>query len=265
MDRSAIQAELPRLVAGHMPRNLQHFKYRVYDDTPQTSMLGFTVDPKPFEGKVVALTDTAIVVKTGRVEFAVLDRALVTDLPDEGDKVQVMPYARRRFDGKRADTPEERIEKRPDGTSYTVQTMILGSAPAKLPVPQPQCLELQQLIEQMETMPAPDRFRRITHMLVDANARDFRLVDPKPADIFKTPPAITFTVTTVKFQGQVTVRYDRGGDVYMVQLARGGEEVELVEEVYFDMLGEVLQRLIDDGSWRQIHVQVLSGRKPVRH
>ena len=113
----------------------------------------------------------AIVVKIGRAEFAVLDRALVTEVPDEGAKVQVQPYARRRFDGLRADTPEERTEYAADGTPYTVQTHVLGSAPAKLPLPQPRCPELQELINQLEQLPAPDGFRHITHLLVDAGAR----------------------------------------------------------------------------------------------
>src|SRR3546814_15106387 len=102
-------------------------------------MLGFRVDPSPFEGKVVAKTDEAIVVKTGRAEFAVLVRALITEVPEEGAKVEVIPYARRRFDGQRADTPEEVIEHTADGTPYKVQRMILGAAPATLPVAQPQC------------------------------------------------------------------------------------------------------------------------------
>lgn len=36
-------------------------------------------------------------------------------------------------------------------------------------------------------MPAPDGFRRITHMLVDAGAHDFTWVDPKPSRIIETP------------------------------------------------------------------------------
>src|SRR3546814_1030691 len=82
--------------------------------------------------------------------------------------------------------------------------MILGAAPAKLPVAQPQCLELQQLIEQLEQMPAPDGHRRNAHMLVDAQARDFELVDPTPADIIRTPPTVSFTVETGRFSGRVS-------------------------------------------------------------
>jgi hypothetical protein len=264
MDRSLIKSMMPSLVAGHVPRNVRSFKYRVFDDQPQSSTLGFVIDPQPFDGKVVAATDDAIVVKLKPSEFAVLDPSLVTTVPAEGAKVHVQPYARRRFDGLRADTPEVITEETSDGTPYTITRHILGSAPAKLPIPTPQCMELGQLIEQLEEMPAPDRFRRITHMLVDAGARDFTWVDPKPSKIIETPPAIGFTVSTAKFEGRVTILYDRGGDTYVVELHRqNGESVELVDrhdEVYFDMLGEVLERLIDDGRWRQIDVSILDAK-----
>jgi hypothetical protein len=265
MDTQAIRAQMPTLVRGHVPSNIRSFKFDIFDGQPKVSTLGFHIDPKPFEGKVIARTAEAIVVKTGRAEFAVLDRALVTEVPDEGAKVQVEPYARRRFDGLRADTPEERTQLTADGQPYTVKTLVLGSAPAKLPVPEPRCPELQELVHQLEQLPAPDGFRRITHLLVDAGARDFTWVDPLPKDIIATPPAIGFTVATAKFQGRVTLLYERGLDLYAVELHRDGELIERVTEVFFDTLGETLARLIDDGSWRRIRVQRLSGRKPVQH
>lgn len=260
MDRSAIRNQMPTLVASHVPRNVRSFKFRVFDDQPQESALGFVIDPQPFDGTVIATTDEAVVVKTGRAEFAALDRNLVTTVPDEGAKVHVRPYARHRFDGLRADTPEERTEHTADGTPYTVKTHILGSAPAKLPIPEPQCPELGDLIQQLEQLPAPDRFRRITHLLVDAGACDFTWVDPTPDRIIVTPPAISFTVATAKFAGRVTVLYDRAGDVYVVELRRDDELVERHDEVYFDSLGEVLEHLIDDGRWRQIEVSVTGAR-----
>jgi len=265
MDTQAIRAQMPTLVCGHVPRNIRSFKFNIFDGQPKISTLGFHIDPKPFAGKVIATTDEAIVVKTGRAEFAVLDRALVTEVPDEGAKVQVEPYARRRFDGQRADTPEEQTEFTADGRPFTVKRFVLGSAPAKLPIAEPRCPELQDLVNQLEQLPAPDGFRRITHLLVDAGARDITCVDPQPDDIIRTPPAISFSVTTTRFQGRVTVLYERGLDLYAVELHRSGELVERVDEVFSDALGETLERLIDDGSWRRIRVQCLSGRKPVRH
>jgi len=260
MNHALLKTQLPELVRNHVPRNARGINCRFIDSLPQPSMLGIAFDPKPFDGKVVALTDEAIIVKTARTQFAVLNRSLATTVPAEGVKVLVRPYARRRFDGLRADTPEERTEIGSDGVSHTVTTHILGAAPAKLPVPKPQCLELAQLIEQMENLPAPDGFRKITHLLVDANARDFSLVDPKPADIIRTPPAINFTVSTAKFAGQVSVLYDRGADVYVVELHQNGELIVRRDEVYFDDLGAVLADLIDDGTWRQIVVDVVDGK-----
>jgi hypothetical protein len=265
MDRQAIRQQLPVLVAKHIPSNASKINYDIIDGKPKESMMGFRVDPQPFEGKVVVTTDEAIIVKTGRTTFAVLDRSLVTTVPMEGSKVSVQPYARRRFDGKRADTPEEVTRRAADGTTYTVQSIVLGSAPAKLPVPPVQCLELQQLIEQLESLPAPDRHRTITHMLVDAKASDFTVVDPKPSDIIDTPPTISFTVSTAKFQGRVSVIYLRGMDVYAIELHRDGELIERIDEVYFDSLGEILARRIDDGTWRRIQVLPASGRKTVSH
>ncbi len=265
MNTQAIRAQMPTLVCGHVPRNIRSFKFNIFDGQPKVSTLGFHIDPKPFEGKVIASTEEAIVVKTGRAEFAVLDRALVTEVPEIGAKVHVQPYARRRFDGQRADTPEERTDFTQDGRPYTVKTLVLGAAPAKLPIPEPRCPELQQLVQQLEQLPAPDGFRRVTHLLVDAGAREFTWVDPPPDDIIATPPAISFTVSTAKFEGQVTVLYERGLDLYAVELRRDGALVERVYGVFFDSLGETLERLIDDGSWRLIRVQCLSGRKSVRH
>ncbi|HCM5830607.1 GTPase [Klebsiella pneumoniae] len=260
MDHQAIRNQIPMLVRGHVPSNARSFKFNIFDGQPKVSTLGFHIDPRPFEGKVIARTEDAIIVKTGRIEFAVLDRTLVTEDPAEGVRVQVKPYARHRFDGLRADTPEERTEHTSDGKPYKVQTYVLGSAPTKLPIPQPSCLELQQLIEQMEQLPAPDGFRRITHLLVDAGARDFTWVDPQPRDIINTPPAISFSVSSGKFQGEVTVLYDRAGDVYVVELRQSGELIERIDEVYFDSLGDVLERLIDDGRWRLINVSVIDSK-----
>ncbi|MCW5706926.1 GTPase [Shinella sp.] len=266
MDHAAIRAQLPALVSGLIPRNVRRFKYKVYDGQPRTSALGFHVDPEPFKGKVVVSNDEAIIVQTGRAEFAVLDRSLTTEAPDVGGKVLVTPYIRRRFDGERADTPETRTEYHSDGTPYTMKTMVLGAAPAKLPIPEPRCPELGSLIQQLETLPAPDGFRCITHMLVDAGASDFTWVDPLPSNIISTPPAIGFSVSTAKFEGRVSILYDRGVDAYAVELKRGDEVIERREMVHFDTLGGVLESLIDDGRWRLIQVEILaSGRRQTRH
>lgn len=257
MDHALIRTQMPTIVAGHVPRNARSFKFRIYDDKPAASPLGVLIDPKPFLGTVIAKTDIAIIIKVGRAQFAALDRTLVDEEPDTGVKVEVTPYARRHFDGQRIDTPTQSTQFTADGKAFTVQSLILGDTTTQLPLPEPRCPELAALIKQLETMYAPDGYRRITHLLVDAGAREFTWVDPAPIDILRTPPAIGFTVETAKFAGQVTVLYDRSLDLYAVELRRNGELQERVDEVYFDDLGQVLERLIDDGRWRRIRVEVL--------
>jgi hypothetical protein len=259
MDHASIKAQLPSLIGDSKLGNCKRINCHIIDGQPLKSSWGFFVDPKPFEGKVVAVTDDAIIVKhSGKhSEFSVLDRARVTEVPNKGAKVKVHPYARRRFDGLRADAPKEETRIDSDGKPYTVQISVLGDTSAKLPIPEPRCSELQQLIKQLETQPAPDGFRQITHLMVDAGACDFTWVDPLPQDIIATPPAISFTVSTKKFQGRVTVLYEGAFDLYAVELSRDGELVERVDFVRFDALGETLERLIDDGNWRKIHVTLL--------
>ncbi len=76
MDHALIRSQMPTLVAGHVPRNARSFKFNVYDGTPQKTMLGFAADPIPFQGKVIAVTDDAIVVKVKPTQIAVVDRHL---------------------------------------------------------------------------------------------------------------------------------------------------------------------------------------------
>ena len=258
MDHNAIRAELPSLVAGHLPRNVRKFKFRIYDDKPPVSALGLPVDPEPFDGTVIAVTETAIIVKMARAVFGVIDKRLASDIPRIGTKVRVTPYARHHFDGARIDAPTEDTRRTADGHAYAVRSITLGGAVTRLPVSKPRCPELADLVEQIERLPAPNGFRRIAHLLVDAGARDFSCVDPDDADIIQTPPAICFTVSTSKFSGQVTVLYERGPDLYAVELHRDGELVDRVADVFFDDLGHVLEQLIDDGRWRQIRIESIA-------
>jgi len=93
MNRSLLESQLQTLVGPYLPRNANGFKYRVIDALPQPSMWGIVFDPKPFDGKVVALTDEMIIVKTARTQFAVIDRSLASVVPDEGTKVFPTPAA----------------------------------------------------------------------------------------------------------------------------------------------------------------------------
>ncbi len=59
MDTQAIRAQMRTLVVGHVPSNVRSFKFNIFDGEPKVSTLGFHIDPKPFEGRVIATTDEA--------------------------------------------------------------------------------------------------------------------------------------------------------------------------------------------------------------
>ena len=98
MDKDLLRTLLPALVSGHLPRGTRNFRYQVYDNTPLVSSFGIRVDPLPFQGTIIAKTDEAMLIKTGRISFAAVDRTLASLDPAEGTRVEVTPYARRRFD-----------------------------------------------------------------------------------------------------------------------------------------------------------------------
>jgi len=72
MDTQAIRAQMPVLVAGHVPRNIRRFKFSIFDGQPKVSVLGFHIDPKPFEGKVIA--DTGEAIACAQIDLAAMDR-----------------------------------------------------------------------------------------------------------------------------------------------------------------------------------------------
>jgi hypothetical protein len=148
-----------------------------------------------------------------------------------------------------------------------VETAILGGAGriVKLPVSKPKCLELGSLIELLETDELPDGFRLVTHMLVDAGAKDFEIVDPKPQDIIKTPPAVSFSVNTRKHSGRVRVFYNRGMDSFGIELLQDGSRTYFDDYVLFNELAERLWELIDDGTWNKIDVDLVAPAKKQRN
>ncbi len=189
--------------AGRRPcRNVRSFKYRVFDDQPLSSTLGFAIDPQPFDGKVVAATDDAIVVKLKPSEFAVLDpqpRDHGSCRRRQGACPTLCPSSLRRTARTRRRSSPRRLR-----TARRTPSRGTSSAqrPAKLPIPTPQCMELGQLIEQLEEMPAPDRFRRVAHTAGGCRCPRLHLGRSHALQIIETPPAISFTVSTAKFEGR---------------------------------------------------------------
>lgn len=188
MDHSLIREQIRSLASNHLPRNSTQFKFKIYDEKRYAPARGYVMDPKPFEGKVIAVDTTAIFVKTARTEFAAIEKSLASRPVTVGSMVLVTPYARRRFDGKRADEPKDEVRQNPDGTTYITSTWVLGDVTVQIPLPKARGEQLARLTQHLESVPAPDGFRCISHMLVDAGAYEFGCVDPQDGDIAGPPP-----------------------------------------------------------------------------
>lgn len=294
LDKTTIKQTLSELIRPLVPKNCRRYHYRFCDLLPEPNLFGIRCDPQPFQGKVVLMTESFILVqeKGTKNHFIIVNKAYVDNLPELGNQIEVTPYARKHFNGKRIDEPEQETLTLDDGTRYVTTKMILGGETTELPLPIPkehiQCPELLELIEQLENLPAPDGFRQISHLLVDAGANNFTLNDPKATDITHSPPSISFTVENAKFTGKMTIAYDRGADTYVIQATPSAypstqskpittqtiaetdntlsntsldaiEPMEAMQitDVYFDDLGLRLAELIDDGSWQVIGVKTL--------
>lgn len=261
LNKNEVRQALLALVVPHLGRNIRNFNYRILDNSVGDNAFGIAIDPKPFEGKIVEYTEQFMLIKTGRKEFAVVDLTYVTDKPAIGSKVMVTPYARRHFNGKRIDEPKVEHETLPTGTVITKTHLLLGGETTKLPVPEVKCPELAEMINQLQELTAPDGLRKLAHVLVDAKATDFSVVDPLPSQIINTPPTVSFKVATQKFKGNVAIQYDRIMDAYTIQLKQLNQLARRIDNIYFDELGQHLVDLIDDGNWQKIEIVIVSNAK----
>lgn len=252
--------EIVRKIAhNHIPSNARKFNFRYLDATaPGRNMLGCFSDIKPFEGKVVEQEEGLLIVKEGRTTLSGVRLDQVDgDIPKIGTKVKVVPYARQDFTGRKLYEPKVSVKTASDGTQFEVKSYELGVGRVDLPTQAPDCQELQELIEQLSVLDAPGScgYRKITHMLADAKASDFVVINPKPG----VAPEINFHVATTRYTGRVAIRYHHGLDlcsvVYSVGVY-GGQDYGTctVEKVYFDILGDVLAGIFDDESWKRIKV-----------
>ncbi len=256
MDYDAVRISLPRIVRPYLPRGVSKYEFRFVESIPDYSAVGIRLDPPPFCGRVIAVTQDAIVVKTDRNRFDVIDRSVATLVPDVGDRVEVTPYGRHHFDGSRVGSITDADGTQPDGLSGLSRLIIFGGSITHFPVVAKRSSYLSELIRQLEHLPAPDGFRTLAHLLVDAKATNFTVVDPEDNDAHAISPALHFSVTTEKFEGDVHLIYDYQKDYYVIELRKSSVIVDRVADICFDQIGDVLDEKIDDGRWRLIHINV---------
>lgn len=249
---------LQSVVINHLARNVNNYKFTPYVGGPTENTLGLMSDLQPQEGKVVEVSDDWCLLKTDRARFFVIDRQLLESTPEVGATVVITPYARRQFDGRRADAPTEEISN-----GVVFQRFTIGRVTTHLPIVNREnlrCPELIETIKLIEDQMTPDRCRSLSQALVDAGAAGHPIgyKDPLPSEIIAMPPSLQFRVSTKKFQGNLNIVYDRAGDHYVVQLAdpNTAEIVKQVDMVFTPDLASTVVDLIDDGAWRIAKVQV---------
>lgn len=253
LDENVLKEKLPAILSPHVARSVKDIHYNIVDLAFRTGFLGNIIDIKPFEGKVVGYTDEVMLVKKNRDHFSIVDLSYVTEKPEVGKKVRVIPYSQRHFDGRRVDGYH--VEKK--GT-YEITHIKYGGI-TKIPVPMDdiKCPQLQEMIHQIENLPAPTGVRNVVHILVDAKATNFTFNDPKPNEIIDSPPFLMCQVDTEKFKGFVKIIYDRCLDAYNIALIDNGDTVKAAQYVLFNEVGSILEQFIDDRSWQKIEIQVI--------
>lgn len=252
LDEKALKEKLPAILSQHVAKSTKHMYYNLVDLTLKAGPLGM-VEIKPFEGKVVAYIDEAMLVKKNRDHFSVVDLTYVTEKPDIGKKVRVIPYSRCHFDGNRVDG--YRVEKK--GTLEITHIKYGDTTKIPVPVDDIKCSQLQEMIYQIENLPASNGIRNVVHILVDAKATNFSFNDPKPDEIIDSPPFLMCQVETDKFKGFVKILYDRGLDAYNIYLINNDKIVLAANYILFNEVGSVLEQLIDDRSWQKIQIQMI--------
>lgn len=256
--KQAAAAHLKSIVGAHLPKRCVRYSWATICGDLNTTTLGFQVDERPADGRVVDVTPEWITLKTAQNQFAVIHTSVLKEPAgiDVGAKVRVVPYARRRFDGLPLGSPLPS----PAGAMFT--TIPLGERFSRLQIVKEslKSIGLPQMIDQLEVLPADSR-RTIAQALIDAGALDgpVEYVDPgEEDDIVAKPPSISFAVSTQRHRGRIQLVLDVASDTYIVRLQNeAGEVVQERTDVYFDDLDEAMIGAIDDGEWQYAHVTIL--------
>lgn len=250
------RAWLASVAQQHLPSNARRYKFSVYcNQQNYGSFIGLPVDLSPAEGKVVDLTDEWLLVKTSRNSFFIADVELLSEVPGIGDSVTVEPWARRGFDGLRLDTPRD--------SGDGCRTVIIGETRSRFPNRAGlQCPELKDMLDQLETLTAPDGIRTVAQVLIDAGAwnHPVEYSDPTASDILSNPPSVTVVLDAPHIEdGPVTlgVVYDRGLDMYQLEAAFAASgNTTCQQNLTFDMLPDAISAIAANADWRKAKVTV---------
>ena len=237
-----------------LSKNARRYSWNSFYGQAQNGMF-CQIDPQPFECKVLAEDESWILVRIGtKSEFKAIYKPLLSVVPDVGSKVLITPYARCGFDGIRLDAPEPKTNS---GNGFTSQVFHIGGKALALPIEKAQNPYLNDLVGQIQMLPAVDGVRKLVNVLADVGAVNFQYED----DVYENDgenqsitPALFWEVTKSEiFTGRMGIVYDRCADTYQVVY---GEQV--AKDLCFDDLPAWFARLLDDGIWKNIGIQTVS-------
>jgi hypothetical protein len=256
----------------HLGANIRRFTWNgYYGQKAIGALLGTQSDFKPVTGTAVAENDDFVLLKLSPNDFFGVSKGLLSEPVAVGSKVQVTPYARRRFDGQPLYAPTK-VEQGEAGC--TISTYIIGESKSYIPVDKESivCQELKDMIDVIERERA-DELRTVAQVLVDAGAwmetptvRDVL----EEEDIIDKPPTVTFRVSSTKADGRISVIYDRAMDSFdLVLMDLDGKELVRQDNIYItpegpSELGAATMSMVDDGLWRIAKVEVLKKAKQVK-
>lgn len=259
LDKEKAREWVRSVVGQFLPKNSVRFSIGFYNgEATHHPVFGFVVDPTPVEGRVIAINDDWTLLKIARTQFFVFANTLLSVPVELNQSVRITPYARRRFDGKRIDTP--------DDCGNGVAIVKLGGHGCHVPVNKEAlvCDFLRDMVNQVEQLPAGDGMRTLAHVLVDAGAHfaDVEYIDPNYQDVIATPPTLRVRVRTLKHDGYLEIVYDRGMDYYHVNLLDLRRiQILSLKDIDFTSLAETVIDLVDDGRWRIAQVEIIDSPK----
>jgi hypothetical protein len=258
MNKTDAQKIIQSVASENLPKNTRRYKWNFLDGGLGENALGYAVDHKPVEGKIVYTDGEIVVLKQGaKAVFTAVDHSILPESTtfNVGDQVRIAPYSRRRFDGSFLYEPI----KSADGHFVTFH---IGESVSYLPldkgtISSQYMLDMIDLLERGKT----NSYRTIAQVLIDAGATLEPLQvndDPDPENIIKSPPAITFRVQCAKLSGYINVFYDRAMDYYGIHILDCfGTIVDTISDIDFTSMADVILKLVDDGTWRMAKVEII--------
>lgn len=250
------------IVASLKPQLLQFKSKNAFDISvkglSESSFKNIRWDLDPFEGKVVLITDKAIVVRVKANTFMAVDRSLVTTIPAMGNKVKVIPYVRRRFTGENVRDIHNADTQYMDGEFFSINSHDPSDCRARIPGPKVTDPDMLEFIRCLQDQHLPDEYRAITHLMVDAGAKDITLHEPDNSEE-EAKVGISFDVATAKFTGKIFIYYhpypENNFTVTFFDIKT--EEFQAFEKISGFDLGKKLNEQFDGDSFKKIHIEVI--------